>query len=181
MRTDLSDGRIFLRRPEPGDVDALYRSVVASKQQLLPWLPWVHENYSREDTEQWLAGIAECWESGEGYPLIMIDPSNASILGGTGVASVDQADRRGALGYWVRSDCAGGGLATSAARLTARFAFEDLDLARIEIIVDCRNAASRRVAEKIGAVQEAVLRSRLQRGAKRYDAFLFSLLPGDLR
>ena len=86
----------------------------------------------------------------------------------------------GNLGYWVRTSATRNGIASKAARLVAQFGFEELGLHRIEIIAAIPNIASQRVAEKIGAVREAVLRKRLLIRDQSQDAVLFSLVPEDL-
>jgi len=86
----------------------------------------------------------------------------------------------GNLGYWVRTTAAGRGIATQAARLMARFAFEQVGLHRVEIVAAIPNIASQRVAEKTGAVREGVLRNRLLIRGVSQDAMLFSLIPSDL-
>jgi ribosomal-protein-serine acetyltransferase len=62
----------------------------------------------------------------------------------------------------------------------ARFGFNELKLNRIEIVVAVRNTASLRVAEKVGATREGVLRSRLVAHGQIHDAVMFSLIRGDL-
>lgn len=84
------------------------------------------------------------------------------------------------LGYWVRTSAAGRGIATQAARLVARFGFDQLGLHRIEILAAVDNIASQRVAEKVGAVREGVLRKRLLINSESRDAVMFSLLPEDV-
>ena len=84
------------------------------------------------------------------------------------------------LGYWVRPDAAGQGVATAATRLLARDGFERLGLVRIEIVMDPANAASRRVAEKAGATFEGRLRNRLASSGAIRDALMYSLVPGDV-
>jgi RimJ/RimL family protein N-acetyltransferase len=54
-----------------------------------------------------------------------------------------------------------------------------LDLIRIEIVVATGNAASIRVAEKLGAQQEGILRNRITVGNRTHDAVMFSLTPKD--
>ena len=56
------------------------------------------------------------------------------------------------VGYWVRTGCTRQGIATATVRLVARLAFEDLDLERLEFVIGVDNVASRRVAEKAGAI-----------------------------
>jgi RimJ/RimL family protein N-acetyltransferase len=87
----------------------------------------------------------------------------------------------GNLGYWVRTSAAGRGVASKASRLVARFGFEELGLHRIEILAAVSNVASQRVAEKIGAAREGVLRKRLLIRGEPQDAVMFSLVPEDLQ
>jgi [ribosomal protein S5]-alanine N-acetyltransferase len=61
---------------------------------------------------------------------------------------------RGALqsasvGYWIDRDLAGNGYIAEAVVVTARFAFEQLQLHRLEICIVPRNTNSRRVVEKL--------------------------------
>jgi len=81
------------------------------------------------------------------------------------------------LGYFVRTSERGRGLAGDLSRLLVQFAFADLRLQRLEILVEPANAASLRVAEKLGAVREGVLRHRLLIHGTPRDAVMFSLLP----
>ena len=79
-----------------------------------------------------------------------------------------------------RTSAAGRGVATRAARLAARFAFEQLGLNRIEIVAAVGNIPSQRVAEKASARREGVLRNRLLINGESLDAVLFSLVPEDV-
>lgn len=83
------------------------------------------------------------------------------------------------LGYWTRSSAVGRGVGTIATRLVARFGFEQLGLQRIEIVAAVGNRASQRVAEKVGATREGVLRRRLLIHGKSQDAFVYSLVSED--
>ena len=89
-------------------------------------------------------------------------------------------DQVGNLGYWVRSGAGGHGVATAAARLVARFGFEEAGLRRIEILAAVSNTASQRMAEKTGALREGVLRRRLLLQSQSNDAVIYSLIPEDL-
>jgi ribosomal-protein-serine acetyltransferase len=69
------------------------------------------------------------------------------------------------------------GIATVAVRLIARFGFEDLDLQRLELLIAVDNAASRRVAEKVGATFEGVLPAGLRgQGELQSDSYCFALI-----
>ncbi|MCB0962786.1 MAG: GNAT family N-acetyltransferase [Acidimicrobiales bacterium] len=53
------------------------------------------------------------------------------------------------VGYWIDERWAGQGIMPEAVVVTARFAFEELHLHRIQVSIIPRNRASRRVAEKL--------------------------------
>jgi len=62
--------------------------------------------------------------------------------------------RAGHIGYWIDKNYANKGLTTAAVELLSTYAFEVLELHRIEINLRPENAASRRVAEKAGYIFE---------------------------
>lgn len=71
-------------------------------------------------------------------------------------------------------------MAPAALLLLAGFGFDELKLNRIEIVIATNNQPSQRVAEKVGATREGILRKRLIVRDRIYDAFMYSLIPGDL-
>jgi len=60
------------------------------------------------------------------------------------------------VGYWVDEAAAGNGYTPEAAAVLFRFAFEELDLHRVQVSIIPRNRASRRVAEKLELRDEGV-------------------------
>ena len=60
------------------------------------------------------------------------------------------------VGYWIDEALAGRGLMPEAVVVLARFAFEELGLHRLQISIIPRNAASRRVPEKLGLRDEGI-------------------------
>jgi RimJ/RimL family protein N-acetyltransferase len=80
------------------------------------------------------------------------------LLGGCGLHCIDWNVRRFEIGYWRRTS-AGPGLIDEAVQALTRFAFDELRAQRVEIRMDARNDASRRVAERNGYTFEGVLRA----------------------
>ena len=58
------------------------------------------------------------------------------------------------VGYWIDRAMAGNSYTPEAAVVAFRFAFEDLELHRLQVAIIPRNTASRRVAEKLGLRDE---------------------------
>jgi ribosomal-protein-serine acetyltransferase len=180
MNTELTDGVITLRPYRPEDADDLYEAVRESIPEMQPWMPWCHPDYSIEETRAWLGARPEGRERGE-CDFRISDARTGAFLGGAGLNQVNTAHRRANLGYWVRTSATGRGVATRATRLVARFGFEELELARIEIVAAVSNLASQRVAEKVGAVREGVMRKGLRIREAMHDAVLTSLVAEDLK
>jgi RimJ/RimL family protein N-acetyltransferase len=142
------------------------------------WIPWVPRPYTREDAETY---VQTCLESGdERHPLAITDAETAELLGSIDMG-LNSMSYRGHIGYWVVAGARGRGVCTRALRLLARWALEELQLQRLELITDPDNVASQRVAEKVGFRREGVLRSHLRHPDGRLrDSVMFSLLPGEL-
>ena len=66
--------------------------------------------------------------------------------------------RSASLGYCLNRTARGQGHATEAAHAVLRWAFDTLDLNRVQAETDTRNAASARVLEKLGFLREGTLR-----------------------
>ncbi len=174
----LSDGDLFARPWQDGDADALYRTVIASRAELSHWLAWCSPAYARDDAAAWVAYSQRAWRQRSAFPFGVFD-AVGNLLGGVGINSLDAENRRGALGYWIATAQAGRGLARRAAALAVDFAFAELGLQRIEILVRPDNAASHRVAQALGARCEGEARARLQFHGRALNMVVYALLPED--
>ena len=180
MEVQLTTDSLLLRPFRDDDVGRLYEAVRESIAEVSPWLSWCHQDYSIEESREFISSRARAAESEEWYSFGIFEEDTERFLGGVGLNFINRVHRMGNLGYWVRTSAAGRGIATKAARLMARFSFEQVGLHRVEILAAVPNLASQRVAEKAGAVREGVLRKRLLIGGESQDAVLFSLIPKDL-
>ncbi len=66
------------------------------------------------------------------------------------------------VGYWIDEIWAGMGLTPEALVVALRFAFEELGLHRVQVSIIPRNAASRRVVEKLGLRNEGIAQRYLE-------------------
>jgi RimJ/RimL family protein N-acetyltransferase len=179
-KPEYSDDAILIRPYKSADIDSLFEAGRESINEVYPWLPWCHPEYSRRESREWVRLQPDAWDRGEAYNFAIIARGSGRYIGGCGINLVSRMHRFANLGYWVRTSCAGQGAATAATRLLARFGFEELKLIRIEILAAVGNHASQRVAEKAGAKREGVLRNRLLLHNQAHDAVMFSLVPEEI-
>jgi RimJ/RimL family protein N-acetyltransferase len=170
----LSDGVITLRPPVENDLPVLADAIRSSQSELAPFMPWADGPYDENSTLAWIRG-----EDRDEHAFVITSPAG-QIVGSCGLNQFSELNKYANLGYWVRTSETGKGYATRATRLLARHAFDDVGLARVEIIMSVENESSRRVAERVGARHEGVMRNRLLLRGRHHDAHLFSLVPGDL-
>jgi len=175
----LATDRLLLRAFQPEDAEELYAAVVESKTELGQWLSWCHADYSIHDTIEFLRLRGEAFREGE-HSFALFEQSGQRLIGAAGINQLDPVTLRANLGYWLRTTATGHGYATEATRLIARFAFETLNLERIEIVAATGNLASQRVATAAGATREGIARARLRVHGVQHDAVVYSLIRSDL-
>jgi len=173
MSTDVS-----IRPLREVDATGLFESVRESIDDLSPWMPWCHSEYSISEARDWIGSKIAAFEALDEFHFAIV-LGNDQLAGVCGLSGIQRGNRLANLGYWVRTSLARRGIATEATRLLADWAFQNTKLNRLEILVAVRNHPSLRVAAKAGAIWEGVLRGRLQHREEMYDAVLFSILRGD--
>ncbi len=119
----------------------------------------------------WAEGSDACFviadsEHGQGLGLITLHRSATD----SGLAGV---------GYWLCKAARGRGVATTALRLVAGWAFESLRIERLHLTTLPDNLRSQAVAERAGFQREGLLRSWAPTREGRRDSVMFSLLAAD--
>ena len=144
-------------------------------------MTWCRPDYSQEDCRAFIARCEDDWKAGEQYSFAIFDVRKKTLLGSVGLNRIDQTHRCANIGYWVRRSHRQRGVATAAVRQVARTGLTELGLRRLEILVPEKNVASQHVALNAQARFEGVLRQRLALADGLHDAFLYSIIPEDLR
>lgn len=168
-----------LTRDTAPAVEHFLAAVDESRASLTRWMPWCHAEYGRSDVERWFAEADHMWRQRSAFHMWLADAGQ--VLGVIGVHDIQlYGKREGELGYWVRQSARSRGVASTAIRTMAAFAFNELKLARTSMRIRLDNTSSRRAAERAGARYEGALRHGIVHGEAHFDAALYALLPEDL-
>jgi ribosomal-protein-serine acetyltransferase len=181
MKTEWESELVGIRPYRPGDLSQLFEAVQESMKELHQWMPWCHSQYNIHDSTEFITSQETEWSKGEHFSFVIHARANGIFLGGVGINFINHVHNFANLGYWVRTHATRHGVATAAVRLAAEFGFSELKLNRLEIVTGLDNKPSQRVAEKLGAVREGIVRRRLLLYGEPQDAILYSLLPEDLQ
>jgi RimJ/RimL family protein N-acetyltransferase len=90
--------------------------------------------------------------------------------------NADLAHRHAEIGYLLRRDRWGQGLAREAVGAVLGHCFGAMGLHRVQAVIDPENVASRRLVEGFGFKQEGVLRETLFLGGAWRDDVIYGLL-----
>jgi ribosomal-protein-serine acetyltransferase len=168
-------GAITIRPYRLSDVRAVYEAAMESVPWVEPFMPWCHPHLTESEQRAWIEAQVAAFQTRTAFEFAIVG-DEGRYLGGCGLNQFDVVNRRANLGYWVRTSAARKGVASAAVRLLVSWAWENTELARLEVVVATTNLASLRTAERAGAEHEGVLRRRLLLHDVMHDAEMLSFV-----
>jgi RimJ/RimL family protein N-acetyltransferase len=169
--------RLLIRCWDPHDAPLLKEAIDSSLDQLRPLgLTMSPGRWKRRCSSS--AGSAAASTSGKDFAYGIFAPDESEVLGGTGLHTCAGEDAF-EIGYWIRANRIGKGLALEAASALTRVAFAMCGVDRVEIHVESANEVSCGIPRRLGFAEDGRLRRRLPAptGEARRDAILFTMLP----
>ncbi|MEZ5245614.1 MAG: GNAT family N-acetyltransferase [Acidimicrobiales bacterium] len=148
---------VVLERVRTRHAEGIHAAIEVSRVELRAFMDWMtDEPRTLEESVAFIELCEKQWTTGEAFNYVMTDPATDEVIGVCGLMT-RPGPRRLEIGYWVRSDRAGAGVATAAATLLTEAGFAVAGIDIVEIHHDAANAASGRIPEKLGYL-EAVRR-----------------------
>ncbi len=172
----LRTARLLLRPFGDGDGDDLF-ALHSNAFVLRYWdaPPWSE----RARSARFIAACRQLADEGTGARLAVERVADGAFIGWCGLTRWNRDYRSASLGYCFADAAWGHGYATEAARGLLRWAFDALDLNRVQAETDTRNLASARVLEKLGFVREGTLREDCIVTGEVSDSWVYGLIRRD--
>jgi len=169
----LRTARLLLRPFTEVDADAIF-ALHSSPRVLRYWdaPPW----RERAQAERFIAACGRIEREGVGARLALERAVDGGFIGWCALTKWNPDFRSAAIGYCLDDAAWGQGFATEAAGALLRWAFDTLDLNRVQAETDTRNTASSRVLEKLGFVREGALREDCIVDGEVSDSWVYGLL-----
>ncbi|THA25934.1 N-acetyltransferase [Streptomyces sp. RKND-216] len=169
----LHTSRLRLRPFTDADAAPLY-TLHSNARVLRYWdsPPWTEPARA----QRFLATCRTIEEEGTGARVAVDRVSDGAFIGWCGLSDWNPDFRSASLGYLFDAAAWGHGYATETAQAVLQWAFDALDLNRVQAEADTRNVASARVLEKLGFVREGTLREDCVVNGEVSDSWVFGLL-----
>lgn len=147
----LDAGDQLVARPfKRSDTSGVFEAVRESGADLSRFETWASAPFTTEKAAEYIGWWIDGWADGSAHFFALIEVDR--LVGACGLFGLGD-DGTASMGYWIRSSCAGRGLATRAALVVSGFGFEELRLSTIDLQVSEANPASVRVARRLGATR----------------------------
>lgn len=152
------DEAVSLRMFNEDDAEEFYNLTMSSKEYLKEWLGWLDDIESVEDTAQNIRKRLKEFVENKGYPKSFAIIYRGQIAGSIGFNDINKTSKIGEVGYWLGEQFQGKGLMTKALKTLINYGFEELGLNRIQIKAAVDNDKSRALPERLGFIQEGIIR-----------------------
>ncbi|THB74132.1 MAG: GNAT family N-acetyltransferase [Desulfobacteraceae bacterium] len=164
------DTRIALTIPQYAE--ELFALVDANRAFLKQWLPWLDKVQTAEDTRSFILNQLERFRRQEALHVTILHQGR--IAGVLGYNRIDPESRIGYVGYWLGKTYTGSGIMTHCVSNLIDLGSEYFDLQRMDIRCAVDNVKSRAIPERLGFIQEGVLKN----AEKLYDRYVDHVVYG---
>jgi RimJ/RimL family protein N-acetyltransferase len=174
----ISTPRLRLRRLSAEDIPALFR---INADPLVARYGARAAMTEIGEAQRLLESVEEGYRTGTFLQLGLERRADLALLGTCVLLRLDGSNRRAELGYLLGSEYWGAGWMAEALDAFVQYAFEELDLLRLEADIDPRNAASERSLLRLGFKKEGHMRERWLVAGELSDTGFYGLLRREWR
>ena len=165
--------RLLLRPFTEADTDAIF-AVFSNPRVMRYWDSPAWKE--RAQAQRFIENSRKLEEEGTGARFAVVRAADETPVGQCCLFKWNPAFRSAGVGYCLDDAAWGKGFATEAVGALLHWAFEALDLNRVQAEADTRNAPSGHVLEKLGFTREGTLREDCVVDGEVSDSWVYGLL-----
>lgn len=134
------------------DIFRIFNTLDSEREYMREWLPFVDTTKEVEDTGNYVRHVLKTAD--KQFTIYYKE----QFVGLIGFKDTDTDNRKIEIGYWLSQSAQGKGIMIQSVSELVEYAFNELDMNRIQIKVAVGNQKSRRIPEKLGFQQEGIER-----------------------
>ncbi|AIC93034.1 GNAT family N-acetyltransferase [Shouchella lehensis] len=138
------------------DADAIFTLTDENRMYLKEWLPWLDHIKEVNDTATFIRRCLQSHADNNGLHTVIV--YDGHVVGMASFNSLNWANKTASIGYWVSEKVQGRGIVTAVAHDLTNYAFQQLNMNKVEIRAAAENQKSQRVPMKLGFTREGTIR-----------------------
>ncbi len=150
----LQSDRLLLRPFIDTDIDAVFQGL--SHPEIIKYYGVSYQ--TKEATKAQMTFFSDLEKNGTGRWWAICDVNNEIFFGAAGLNNVSKENKKGEIGFWLLQDAWGKGIMQEAIPLVLDFGFQQLNLHRIEAIVETENEACKKLMTKFNFSHEGTMK-----------------------
>lgn len=168
------DSDTYLMLLDLHHADEIFYSINRNREYLGEYLPWVDGTIGIEDSLAFIQMSKEKHFKGEGFDAGIWH--KGEFAGTLGFHNMKKFAKEVSIGYWLAERFTGIGLMTKACRAMIDYAFDIYGVNRVEIRCAKSNEKSRAIPNRLGFIQEGIIREGELLSHGREDLIIYGLL-----
>lgn len=176
MSASINTQRFLLRPIVPGDIENIYKGL--SHPDVIRYYGVSYDSLAAtQEQMDWYAGLEA---HGTGQWFAIVNPDNRLFYGAAGLNNLQAQHQKAELGFWLLPEYWGRGIIPEVVPAICAYGFKELQLHRIEALIETLNNNSKAVMRKLGFTHEGCMRDCEIKNGRWISLDIYALLaPGN--
>jgi ribosomal-protein-serine acetyltransferase len=170
------DDDLTLKELKAGDELDLFEIIDSQRTQLGEWLPFVELTKDVYFTKKFV----DTYVASEGVATTWTVNFQEKCIGLVGLKDFDFDNHKTEIGYWLSTDFQGKNIMYRSCSQVIQYAFEELNMNRIQLKAGKKNKKSRTLASRLGFTFEGIERQGELHSRGFIDLAVYGLLATDI-
>ncbi|PKM53997.1 MAG: RimJ/RimL family protein N-acetyltransferase [Firmicutes bacterium HGW-Firmicutes-5] len=175
MFKHIVDNDIEIRIREVRHSNEIFSLIDKERDHLRKWMAWVDDTKEVADVERSTKAMLQQYIDDVGFSASIW--YKGKLAGIVSLMGISWKHKSTSIGYWLGTEFTGKGIMTKVCRDIIDYAFNELDLHRVEIQCAEGNVKSRAIPERLGFIEEGKVRE----SEYLYDHYVTHIVYGMLR
>ena len=169
------DTNIRLKEIGLEDAEVIFNTIINERDYLSEWLPFVEHTHEISFTRSFI----EEYLNSERKDLTCAIYYQNQFVGLVGLKDTDTDNKKTEIGYWLSEAFQHKGIITCSCKTLISYAFDEMDINRIQIKAAEHNLKSQQIPVRLGFKREGIERDGELHSRGFVDLVIFSLLKAD--
>jgi ribosomal-protein-serine acetyltransferase len=171
------DADLELKLITEQDAPTLFHLIETNRAYLRQWLPWIDATQTVHDELAFIRSAQTQFQANETISCSIW--YQGQVVGTIGYHPFNRIKRSVEIGYWLAAQFQGNGIVTKACQALITYAFDELQLDKVEIRCAVDNIRSGAIPQRLGFRQEGIIHQGEWHHDHYVDLLLYSLVASE--